>query len=569
MNSTQQRVTLLIALLFVAQTVIVAAKYLFEIGDVGRFGGDFICFFEAAARLGQGKTDDLYEAERWAQTISEDNHGAISWFVYPPVAFFMVMPLIGLSYTAAVSWWSIVPLPVVFALILLLALRTERNPDRCNDNVVHRVPQIVLFAAALPLLCANILSGQTGALLAIFLMMFALFFRRRPFLAGIFVGFVAIKPQLGILLPFALVAAGQWRTFLSATLTIIVLSMATTIWLGSNIWLDYLEMAKVFGNFIGQGYNGIRQLAVGPYVSLISVGIPSLAAALIQVIMTFTIIIVILLVFRDERLSRKFLQGDGISDLRFGVLAAGILLATPYSLTYDAPLLLLSIVPILKRAWREGWVGREGVAVAAVLLMPLAQPIAIQFAVPFGFLAVFGLFLVLVLRYRVESENRVHRDAAAGPSGGGAQPRSNDPTPDNECLARHSKGLHVQFHNRFFFSSFGGRLLAKGNHLAKDACIEAIGFRFAVDFLDIVGDCFFVLLKPFDTFNDRLQLVGCNGRGIVHRVTPNFATGLFESGAGVKPDHTDESFKLSSTYMIAISWAFMVFGRHHLTSQGY
>jgi len=42
---------------------------------------------------------------------------------------------------------------------------------------------------------------------------------RRPILAGVFIGLLAIKPHLALLFPVALIAIGAWRTLLAAAVT--------------------------------------------------------------------------------------------------------------------------------------------------------------------------------------------------------------------------------------------------------------------------------------------------------------------------------------------------------------
>jgi alpha-1,2-mannosyltransferase len=85
------------------------------------------------------------------------------------------------------------------------------------------------------------------------------------------------------------------------------------------------------------------------------------------------------------------------------LLAAGTLLTTPYSLSYDTPLLMLSVIPLLARSWRDGWDGIELVSVTALLIMPYAQPAAVGSHVPFAFLALLLWFGVLYRRFQKET----------------------------------------------------------------------------------------------------------------------------------------------------------------------
>src|ERR1019366_4986300 len=78
-----------------------------------------------------------------------------------------------------------------FALIVLLAKRSGlgagANPA-CENNWSRTQAYAVLIAFSLPFLSANLFSGQTGALIAVFFLGAAYFWPTRPILAGICIG---------------------------------------------------------------------------------------------------------------------------------------------------------------------------------------------------------------------------------------------------------------------------------------------------------------------------------------------------------------------------------------------
>jgi hypothetical protein len=103
-----------------------------------------------------------------------------------------------------------------------------------------RILAVVLVSPA-ALLC--VISGQssfltTAALLAIFASL-----DKRPVIAGVLIGLLTVKPQLGVLFPFALIASGRWRVFWWAavsTLALIAISVALG---GQDGWHDYIVKA--------------------------------------------------------------------------------------------------------------------------------------------------------------------------------------------------------------------------------------------------------------------------------------------------------------------------------------
>ena len=55
-------------------------------------------------------------------------------------------------------------------------------------------------------------------------------------LAGILFGLLTYKPHLGVVVPFALLALGAWRTIAAATVTAILLIAASVAMFGLDAW---------------------------------------------------------------------------------------------------------------------------------------------------------------------------------------------------------------------------------------------------------------------------------------------------------------------------------------------
>lgn len=380
-----------------------------ELRDGKPFGGDFISFWNAAHRARHGDIAAIYDPDMWHRILlnwDTTSSVTLSWFVYPPFTLFGLWLLGDASYDTAVLAWSIVPLVFFFALTVLLARRSglgfENDPSRENAWSLSQA-YAVLFALSLPFLGANLFSGQTGALVAVFFLSAAYFWSTRPVVAGICVGLLSIKPQIGLLMFFALLASSSWRVIVAAAATILTLIVLSVAWLGTSIWMDYFRMSLLFGQFVGSGYDQLRQLALSPYVSLQGAGLPVLLAGFCQAAVSVAVIIVIVQIFRKSTENEQEIQTrDGATDLKFGLLAAGTLLATPYSLSYDSPVLMLSIIPVLSRSWPDDWDLIELTAAAVLLISPYAQLFAAVWHVPFAFVALLVWFGVLYRRFLKE-----------------------------------------------------------------------------------------------------------------------------------------------------------------------
>src|SRR5262249_52874679 len=62
---------------------------------------------------------------------------------------------------------------------------------------------------------------------------------RRPALSGMFIGCLTYKPQFGILVPVALVAAREWRAIASAVATTVSLIGLSALAFGANLWTAF------------------------------------------------------------------------------------------------------------------------------------------------------------------------------------------------------------------------------------------------------------------------------------------------------------------------------------------
>ena len=145
----------------------------------------------------------------------------------PPTALVVMAPFGLLAYfPALIAWFG------VGFLAFYLAGRREIADARIL---------VVVLVSPAALLC--VLSGQsslltTAALLAIFSSL-----DRRPVVAGVLIGLLTVKPQLGVLFPFALIASGRWRVFLWAAMTAVVLFAISVAIGGPESWHDYIAKA--------------------------------------------------------------------------------------------------------------------------------------------------------------------------------------------------------------------------------------------------------------------------------------------------------------------------------------
>jgi Glycosyltransferase family 87 len=151
-----------------------------------------------------------------------------------PYALFLTIPPALLSPTIASILWSLLIVASIVVSIRLLWIIHGRPPDR-----LHLLGY--LFAPAFA--CMEF--GQSSSFILFGIVGFLCWHRRRPFLAGLCLPLLAIKPHL--LLPFGfillawIVARRAYRVLLGTILGA-ALAMALPLWLRPSLWSDYLPI---------------------------------------------------------------------------------------------------------------------------------------------------------------------------------------------------------------------------------------------------------------------------------------------------------------------------------------
>ena len=168
-------------------------------------GTDFSSFYAAGSLVLDGRPGDVYNmAAHYAR--EQQIFGAATPYygwLYPPIFLLVATPLALMPYMLALAVWQI----STFALYLSVI-----------GVIVRRIRGVVIgpiwlpIAAGFPAVFINLGHGQNGLLTAGLFGAALLALPARPIVSGVLFGALAYKPQLALVMPFALLAAGQWRT---------------------------------------------------------------------------------------------------------------------------------------------------------------------------------------------------------------------------------------------------------------------------------------------------------------------------------------------------------------------
>ena len=228
-----------------------AAALLFAVFDVyqwiaaysaDRFHNDFTFYF-AAARIGLTHGwSSIYDLTLQQAELNAMGSGItiaqLARYISPPPVAWLATPFTALPFSIGYWLWS----GVLGAGLVLTWLWAAPSAGRA------RVIYLVAAVGWLPVIYGLQL-GQPGLIVAAGVAgSYALLRANHPFWAGFALGVLALKPQLAFLLPLALLAARQYRTFAGSLIALGLLAGLSAIALGPSGVGAYMERLNFASN---------------------------------------------------------------------------------------------------------------------------------------------------------------------------------------------------------------------------------------------------------------------------------------------------------------------------------
>jgi len=178
-------------------------------------GTDFLHLYTLGSLAVAHRGADLYDMNAQAALAAEgvpEATGVLYLPLYPPQVSLFFLPMAHLSYGGALILWWICSV-AVYGVCCYSVWRACPNLREYGGTVA-------LLAVAFPAFFHLIAWGQTSAgALACFTLMFFLLRDRREFLAGLVLGCLIFKPQLGLAAAIVFASIGAWKTLLGAVLS--------------------------------------------------------------------------------------------------------------------------------------------------------------------------------------------------------------------------------------------------------------------------------------------------------------------------------------------------------------
>ena len=375
MGGTQYRRNLAIAAGAVA-AILFAAFDLYQWAQAyasDNFHND-LTFYYAAAKIGlshgwQSIYDLRLQQEALDALGSRIQIAELARYISPPPVAWLAVPLTLLPFQVAYFVWSALLLTALGWTWYLAAPGTGRIRLVHLAAAVGWLPVIYGLQLGQPSLFVTL--GVAGS--------YALLRRDRPFLAGLALGALVLKPQLAFLVPAALLVSGRYRAFWGSVVAVGALALVAALVVGPDGISTYQERLS-----FAAGVPVNRELTIAALIGNIPVA---------RVVQALLAIWALALAYR--------LRGRGHEWVFIPALVGG-LVASPYLHLDDLVMLGLAAWLYLRTSPRPGW------SWIAVIAMVIAAE-----GIPFwGPLPVIAGELFVLLLLSLMPRHEAHKSAA-------------------------------------------------------------------------------------------------------------------------------------------------------------
>jgi len=322
-------------------------------------GTDFLAFWSASTLALSGDPASAYDLTRLyaVERAAMVSDPGLSSFLYPPPFLLLCLPLALAPYFVSLALW----LAATGGAWLAMARKWAQAGG---------VSTIAILA--FPAVLSNLGHGQNGFLTGALFGSGLMLIDRRPWLAGMVLGLLVVKPQIGFALPFLVLAGRHWRTFFGAATSALLLSFLSLLVLGAGAWTGFLG-----GSGTGRAIMEAGLVEPGKMVSVFAAvrvlhgGV--VWAYAVQLAVALAAAVLLTMVCRRGAPVRA----------QAALCVTASLLMTPFLFDYDLPVLIVPLAWLYGESRRRGFLPWEKAILAVAYLLPLyARTTALGLGVP-------------------------------------------------------------------------------------------------------------------------------------------------------------------------------------------
>lgn len=345
---------------------------------------DFLHFYVQGAITHAHDAHALYDLDAMASVADRLAPVAVGRQfppVYPPQVGLLFVPLSWLGYEAALYVWLGVSM-IVTALCGWLVWRTHRA-----ERLSGWTATVLLLGA--PGLHFMFSFGQVSSIaLVCFTALWLALASGRPFAAGLAIGALAYKPQLGVVAAFICVFGGEWRMVAGAAASVALQALLVLFYWGTSIVPAYLHALIRLPSVI-DAMEPDKALMHSWRSLFLQLGLSSTTALAVSLLCSVATVALAVSAWRTR----------GPIALRYGVLVLATVLVNPHVFGWD----LLLLLPALFVTWdwstmhanaRVTWL--TALVYAAPIVTVAVPALPVQWSVPA--MACLGTALWLQLR---------------------------------------------------------------------------------------------------------------------------------------------------------------------------
>jgi alpha-1,2-mannosyltransferase len=335
--------------------IVAWALYLWAFhGDPGQ---DWMVFYTAARAYLDGELSLVIDGDLLTAALNNRFADWLSFplnlhpWVYPPTFLLMFLPFGFLPAIGSFALFLVAGFGAVFVAVLF-----------CGGKG-HRWMYVfsLLLCPAVPF---NMVTGQNAFFTCALLVGGFGLLNKRPVLSGVLLGILSFKPQLWLMVPIALLAAGRWRSLLATGVTATVMALASLAMFGAQIWQAWFELTAGVSEAYRAWLVAGRLNGQSVFACLSLLGAPTSIANIAQITAIAAAAGCVYFLFRRNTKAELQLSG----------LLSATLLAAPHASASDAVLLAVAAISFLSSMAANGLHPFRGMVALAVWVSPLFNP---------------------------------------------------------------------------------------------------------------------------------------------------------------------------------------------------